>query len=194
METKSLNVELRNKTGKGISRQLRIAGRLPGVVYGKGVDPVAVSLDQRELVKAITGDGAMNSLITLKGCDSLDGSVVIVADLSVDPLKGTPKHVDLHKVNMDEKVRVVVNIKLKGTAKGVKDGGLLDFVKHTIEIECLPALIPAHIDLDITDLTIGHSIHVSDLQLPPNVRLLDDPKAGVVSVLGKAREEAPAEA
>ena len=121
-------------------------------------------------------------------------AVVIVADLTVNPLKGTPKHVDLHKVNMDEKVRVEVNIKLKGTAKGVKDGGLLDFVKHSIEIECLPALIPAHIDVDITGLTIGHSIHVSDLQLPANVRLLDDPKAGVVSVLGKAREEAPAEA
>jgi large subunit ribosomal protein L25 len=194
METKTLNVELRSKTGKGISRQLRIAGRLPGVVYGKGVEPTAVSIDQRELMKTITGDGAINSLITLNGGDSLNGSVVIVADMTVDPLKGTPKHVDLHKVNMDEKVRVEVSIKLKGTAKGVKDGGLLDFVKHSLEIECLPALIPAHIDVDVTGLTIGHSIHVSDLQLPPNVRVLDDLKAGVVSVLGKAREEAPAEA
>jgi len=194
METKTLNVELRSKTGKGISRQLRLAGRLPGVVYGKGMEPTPVSIDSRELVKAISGDGAINSLITLNGGEALNGAVVIVADLTVNPLKGTPKHVDLHKVNMDEKVRVEVNIKLKGTAKGVKDGGLLDFVKHSIEIECLPALIPAHIDVDITGLTIGHSIHVSDLQLPANVRLLDDPKAGVVSVLGKAREEAPAEA
>jgi len=194
METKTLNVELRSKTGKGISRQLRSAGRLPGVVYGKGVEPTAVSIDQRELVKVITGDGAINSLITLSGGDSLNGSVVIVADMTVDPLKGTPKHVDLHKVNMNEKVRVEVSIKLKGTAKGVKDGGLLDFVKHSLELECLPALIPAHIDVDVTGLTIGHSIHVSDLQLPANVRVLDDPKAGVVSVLGKAREEAPAEA
>lgn len=194
METKTLNVELRSKTGKGISRQLRLAGRLPGVVYGKGMEPTPVSIDSRELVKTISGDGAINSLITLNGGEALNGAVVIVADLTVNPLKGTPKHVDLHKVNMDEKVRVEVSIKLKGTAKGVKDGGLLDFVKHSIEIECLPALIPAHIDVDITGLTIGHSIHVSDLQLPANVRLLDDPKAGVVSVLGKAREEAPAEA
>lgn len=194
METKSLNVELRTKTGKGISRQLRFAGRLPGIVYGKGVEPTAISLDQRELSKIISGDGAMNSLITLNGGEGLNGSVVIVADLTVEPLKRTPKHVDLHKVNMDEKVRVEVGIKLKGTAKGVKDGGLLDFVKHSIEIECLPALIPAHIDVDITDLTIGHSIHVSDLQIPANLRLLDDPKASVVSVLGKTKEEAPAEA
>ena len=80
----------------------------------------------------------------------------------LDPLKGTPRHIDLHKVNMDEKVRVEVKIRLKGTAKGVKDGGLLEFVKHTVELECLPALIPAHIDVDVTALTIGHSIHVSD--------------------------------
>ncbi len=194
METKALNIQLRNETGKGISRQLRREGRLPGVVYGKGIEPTAISLDQRELEKLLVGDGAMNALITLNGGEGLNGSVVIVADLTVEPLKGTPKHVDLHKINMDEKVRVEVGIKLKGTAKGVKDGGLLDFVKHTIEIECLPALIPAHIDVDITGLTIGHSIHVSDLQLPPNLRLLDDPKASVVSVLGKTKEEAPAEA
>ncbi len=190
METKALNVELRSKTGKGISRQLRLAGRLPGVVYGKGMEPVAVSLDSRELTKTISGDGAINSLITLSGGDSLNGSVVIIAELTVDPLKGTPKHVDLHKVNMNEKVRVEVGIRLKGTAKGVKDGGLLDFVKHTVEIECLPALIPAHIDVDVTGLTIGHSIHVSELQIPANIRLLDDPKASIVSVLGKAKEEA----
>jgi large subunit ribosomal protein L25 len=194
METKALNIELRTKTGKGISRQLRSAGRLPGVVYGKGVEPTAISLDQRELQKTISGDGAMNSLITLNGGEGLNGLVVIVADLTVDPLRGTPKHVDLHKVNMDEKVRVEVNIKLKGTSKGVKDGGLLEFVKHTVELECLPALIPAHLDLDITDLTIGHSIHAADIQLPANVRLLDDPKTSIVSVLGKAKEEAPAEA
>jgi large subunit ribosomal protein L25 len=194
METKALNIELRTDTGKGISRQLRRAGRLPGVVYGKGVEPTSISLDQRELLKTVSGDGAMNSLITLNGGEGLNGSVVIIADLTVDPLKGTPKHVDLHKVNMDEKVRVEVAIKLKGTAKGVKDGGLLDFVKHSVEIECLPALIPAHLDLDVTGLTIGHSIHVGELPLPANVRLMDDPKASIVSVLGKAKEEAPAEA
>jgi len=194
MDTKALNVELRSKTGKGISRQLRSAGRIPGIVYGKGIESTAVSVDQRELQKILSGDDARNSLITLNGTDYLNGSVVIVASLLLDPLKGTLRHVDLHKVNMEEKVRVEVKIKLKGTAKGVKDGGLLDFVKHSIEIECLPALIPGHIDVDVTGLTIGHSIHLSEVQLPANIRLIDDPKTSIVSVLGKAREEAPAEA
>jgi large subunit ribosomal protein L25 len=187
-----LNVELRNKTGKNISRQLRSAGKIPGIVYGKGFDSTSVSIDQRELLKTI--DGSENSLITLKGEAPVNGAVVIVAKILRDALKGTLRHIDLHKVNMDEKVRVEVKVRLKGTAKGVKDGGLLEFVKHTVEVECLPALIPAHFDVDVTALTIGHSIHVSDIQLPANVKLLDDPKASIVSIIGKVKEEAPAEA
>lgn len=194
MSMNELNVELRAKTGKGISRQLRLAGRIPGIVYGKGFNATAVSVDQRELLKTLSGDAGQSTLITLKGADELNGAVVIVADMLLNPIKGTPRHVDLHKVNMDEKVRVEVKVRLKGTAKGVKDGGLLEFVKHSVELECLPALIPAHIDVDVTTLTIGHSIHVSDLQLPANVRLLDDQKAAIVSVIGKTKEEAPAEA
>jgi large subunit ribosomal protein L25 len=194
MSMKELNVELRAKTGKGISRQLRSTGRIPGIVYGKGFTSTAISVDQRELLKTVAGEGGQNALITLKGAEGLDGAVVIVADMLLSPLKGTPRHIDLHKVNMDEKVRVEVPVKLKGTAKGVKDGGLLEFMKHTVELECLPAFIPAHIDVDVTALTVGHSIHVSDLQLPANVRMIDDQKAAIVSVLGKAKEEAPAEA
>lgn len=194
MSMKELKVELREKTGKGICRQLRSAGRIPGIVYGKGFNSTAISIDQRELVKAVEGDGGQNSLITLNGAASLDGAVVIVAKMLLDSIKGTPRHVDLHKINMDEKVRVEVKIRLKGTAKGVKDGGLLEFVKHTVEIECLPALIPAHIDVDVTALTIGHSIHLSEIQLPANVKLIDDPKTSIVSILGKGKEEATAEA
>jgi large subunit ribosomal protein L25 len=195
MSMKELNVELRTKTGKGISRQLRIAGRIPGIVYGKGFNSTAISVDQRELLKTVAGEDGQNALISLNGAGDLKGAVVIVASMLLDPIKGTPRHIDLHKVNMEEKVRVEVKLRLKGTAKGVKDGGMLEFVKHTVELECLPALIPGHIDVDVTNLTVGHSIHVSDLQLPANVRLLDDQKAAIVSVIGKYKEEeAPAEA
>lgn len=194
MEQKTLNIELRSKTGKGICRQLRIDGQLPGIVYGKGIESVPVSINQRELMKAISGESGQNALITLNGGDSLNGSVVIVADILLHAIKGTLRHVDLHKVNMDEKVRVEVNIKLIGTAKGVKDGGMLDIVKHTVEIECLPSRIPEHIDLDVSGLTIGHSLHVGELALPEGVKVLDDPKISIVSILGKAKEEAPAAA
>ncbi len=194
MDQRVLNVELRDKTGKGICRQLRMSGLVPGVVYGKGMEPVAVTVNPKELAAAIAGEGGQNHLITLKGGGALDGNVTIVADLLRDPVKGTLRHVDLHKINLAEKIRVEIPFNLVGTAVGVKEGGLLDFAMHAIEVECLPNQIPGHIDVDVTELTIGHSIHVGDLKLPAGVKALGDVRASVVSVLGKAKEEAPAAA
>jgi large subunit ribosomal protein L25 len=195
MQQKQLNVELRSKTGKGISRQLRSADMVPGVVYGKGMDPIAVSIKHRELRAATAGEGGQNNLITLVGCGSLDQSMAIIVDLQRDALKGTYKHVDLHRVNMTEKLRVTVPIVLKGDSIGVKEGGLLDLAHHELHVECLPANIPDHIEIDITALAIAHSIHVSDIMLPEGVKILDNPKTPVVSVLGRAKEvETTAEA
>lgn len=194
MEQKELTVELRSRTGKGISRQLRRQGLVPGVVYGKGMESVPVAFNPRELASAIAGEGGHNHLISLKGEGSLDGTTVIVADLLRDSLRGNLLHVDLHKINLLEKVRVEIAINLVGSAIGVRDGGLLDFAMHAVAVECLPTQIPGHIDVDVTTLTIGHSIHAGDLQLPAGVKLLEDPKVSVVSILGKAREEEAAPA
>ena len=193
MQEKQLNVELRSKTGKGISRQLRSADMVPGVVYGKGMDPMAISIKYRELQAAMAGDGGQNNLITLVGGGNLDQSMAIIVDLQRDALKGTYKHVDLHRINMAEKLRVTVPIVLKGTAIGVKEGGLLDLAHHELHVECLPGNIPDHIEIDITNLAIAHSIHVSEIPLPEGIKILDNPKTPVVSVLGRAKEEAPVE-
>ena len=194
MQQKQMNIELRSKTGKGISRQLRGADMVPGVVYGKGMDPMAVSIKYRELQAAIAGDGGQNNLITLVGGGNLDQSMAIVVDLQRDAIKGTYKHVDLHRINMNEKLRVTVPVVLKGTAIGVKEGGLLDLAHHELHVECLPGNIPDHIEIDITALKVAHSIHVNEITLPEGVKILDNPKIPVVSVLGRAKEEAPAEA
>jgi large subunit ribosomal protein L25 len=194
MQQKQLNVELRSKTGKGISRQLRMADMVPGVVYGKGMDPIAVSIKYRELRAALAGEGGQNNLITLVGGGGLDQSMAIIVDLQRDALKGTYKHVDLHRVNMTEKLRVTVPIVLKGDSIGVKEGGLLDLAHHELHVECLPSNIPDHIEIDVTNLAVAHSIHVSDLTLPEGVKVLDNPKTPVVSVLGRAKEETPVEA
>ena len=188
MQEKQLNVELRSKTGKGISRQLRMADMVPGVVYGKGMDPIAVSINHRELRAATAGEGGQNNLITLVG-GGLDQTMAIIADLQRDAVKGTYKHVDLHRVNMNEKLRLTVPVVLKGAAIGVKEGGLLDFAHHELHVECLPGNIPDHIEIDITDLKIAHSIHVNEIPLPEGVKVLDNPKTPVVSVLGRAKEE-----
>jgi len=192
MQQKQMNVELRSKTGKGISRQLRIADMVPGVVYGKGMDPMAVAIKSRDLQAAMAGEGGQNNLITLVGGGSLDQSMAIIADLQRDAIKGTYKHVDLHRINMNEKLRVTVPVVLKGTSVGVKEGGLLDLAHHELHVECLPGNIPDSIEINITDLKVAQSIHVNEIPLPDGVKILDNPKIPVVSVLGRAKEEAPA--
>jgi large subunit ribosomal protein L25 len=192
MELRELNVEVRSKTGKGISRQLRAQGLIPGVVYGKGIDAVPVTVNPRDLATAIAGDGGRNHLIVLKGDTPLAGMTVIATDILLDSLRGDMKHVDLHKIDLTANVHVQVPLNMVGTAVGVKEGGLLDVVMHAVDVECLPGKIPAHIDVVVTNLALGHSIHVSELQLPEGVKVLADAKASVVSVLGKSKEEAPA--
>ncbi|MDD2732842.1 MAG: 50S ribosomal protein L25 [Desulfuromonadaceae bacterium] len=189
MQQKQMNIDLRTKTGTGVSRRLRIADMIPGVVYGKGLDPIAVSIKNRDLQEAISGAGGQNNLITLIGGGSLDQSIAIVADIQRDPIKRTFKHVDLHRINPNEKLRITVPVVLTGTAIGVKEGGLLDLAHHELHIECLPANIPDSITIDVSNLKIAHSIHVSEIPLPEGIVLLDQPKIPVVSVLGRAKEE-----
>jgi large subunit ribosomal protein L25 len=185
MSKQVLNVELREKTGKGISRRLRVAGRIPAVVYGKGMESVAVSVGQKELTEAIAGEGGRNHVLTLNCAGELNGRTVIVADLLRDSLKGTPRHVDLHSINLADKVKVHVKLVLVGTAIGAKAGGMVDFALHEVEVECLPVHIPEHINVDITNLALGHSIHIGDIVAPVGITILSDPKASVVSVLGR---------
>lgn len=196
MEQKVLTIEIREKVGKGACRRLRSNGLVPAVVYGKGIDSVPVSVTQKELMTLVSGMGGMNSLLTLKGGGALDGNVVIVTELTRDCLKGVPVHADLHRVRMEEKVKVKVPLNFKGTARGVKEGGLLDVLVHSIELECLPANIPGSIEVDITNLGMGASLHVSDILVPDGVKLLDDPKAAIVNVsgMGKGAEETASEA
>ena len=187
MQQKQMNIEVRTKTGKGISRQLRRAERVPGVVYGKGIEPTPISVKYTDLQLALA-DGR-NNLITLLGGGDIDQSTVIIADLQRDALKGTLKHVDLHRINMNEKLHITVPVLLKGTAIGVKEGGLLDFSQHSLHVECLPGDIPEHIEVDITDLAIAQSIHVGKIELPENIKILDSPKTTIVSILGRVQAD-----
>jgi len=189
MQQKQMNIELRTKTGTGVSRRLRMADMVPGVVYGKGLDPVTISIKNRDLQDAISGAGGQNNLITLIGGGSLDQNIAIVADIQRDPIKRTFKHVDLHRINPNEKLRITVPVVLTGTAIGVQEGGLLDLAHYELHIECLPGNIPDSIIIDVSDLKIAHSIHVSEIPLPEGIVILDQAKIPIVSVLGRAKEE-----
>ncbi len=192
MDQRVLTIETRDKLGKNVCRRLRSKGMIPGVVYGKGIESVAVSVDKKELLSAIAGEGGINNLISLKGGGVLDGKTVIVSNMARNSLKGCALHVDLHKINLQEKVKVKVPVSITTVAIGVKEGGMQDIVMHEIEIECLPADIPEHFDVDVTELAIGGSLHVSDLVAPAGVKVLDDPNATVVNIMGKAKEETAA--
>jgi large subunit ribosomal protein L25 len=153
------------------------------------MEPVVISVSEREFSDCVAGVGGRNHIMSVNGGGSLNGQHVIVADMLVDPIKGTPRHVDLHRVSLTDKVKVHVPVQLVGTAAGAKAGGMVDFAMHEIEVECLPVHIPANIKVDVTALTIGHSIHLGDVTVPVGLKFHGDPKAAVVSILGRKGAE-----
>lgn len=190
MSENVLNIELRTGKGKGDARKLRAAGLIPGVYYGASERPQSVALDPRALDRAITASGAgMNTLFDLAGGGALAGKRVIVKDIQRDPVRGTPLHADLYAVDLDRKIEVSVPYHLTGTAKGVKMGGIVDHSLREVEIECLPRWIPEEILVDISDLDVGDSLHVRDIPLPENVKLISDPDLSVVSIVAPAAAE-----
>lgn len=188
MEQRILTIETRDKLGKNACRKLREQAKIPAVVFGKGMKSIAVTVDRKELELAIAGEGGINHLLTLKGAGGLDGELVIVSDLTRHCLKDRTLHVDLHKINLQEKVKVKVPVSITTVAKGIKEGGVQDLVLHEIELECLPGQIPEHIELDVTELGVGESLHVSDLKLPAGLKVVDDPSTTIVNILGRAKE------
>ncbi|MDH5305871.1 MAG: 50S ribosomal protein L25 [Myxococcales bacterium] len=194
MSEYELSVEPRSAVGKGVARKLRAAGRVPGVCYGAGDAPQAISLDPRALDRLVTSSAAgVNTLIDLKGGGALAGQVVLVKEIQRDPVSGAMLHADLYTVDANRVVTVSVPIHLKGTAKGLKQGGIVDHALRELELECLPRSIPEEIPVDVTDLDIGDSLHVRDLVLPEGVTLLSDADVSVVSIVSPAAEEAKVE-
>ena len=194
MASASLNAEVRSETGKGVARKLRAAGKVPGVIYGHGREPQALSLDAREFSRLAERVRITSTVIEL----AMDGKVArtLVRELQRDPLRRTVLHVDFQELVAGEKVNVTVPLRFIGTPEGVKTGGgILEEIIHSIHVECDPANIPDHLDVDVTHLTIGHSIHVSDLKLPEGVEITDDAEQTVALVSAPKAEEvaAPAE-
>jgi len=186
----ALVAELRDATGKGVARKLRAAGRIPAVLYGKGAESKAISVDPKALQRLLQSGGAgMNTLIEL----SVDGNTrtVLVKELQRDPVRGRPLHTDFYLIDLHEKVEVSVPIHLVGKAPGVELGGILDHPLREIELECLPRAIPEGVDVDVSALEVGDSIHVRDLELPEGVSVQTDLNLAVASVITPAVVEEP---
>ena len=190
MSQETLIVPKRESFGKAAIRDLKASGMIPAVVYGLNEPPVAIAISPKVVARVLASDAGMNSVMFLQREGTEIKRHVIIKDLQRDPITSRLRHVDFMRVDMTLKVRVKVPVRLVGTSVGVKAmGGVLDFAHREIELECLPSMIPAHIDVDITNLAVGDSVRFEQINLGPNVIFTGDAHQVVCSVRGKAAEE-----
>lgn len=182
-----LSAETRSETGKGANRKLRVSGKIPAVIYGKSRDAQSVTLDPKALETLLHKSGAgLNTLIDLSVSGRTD--TVLVKELQRHPVHGSYVHVDFFKVDLTQKITVSVPIHFIGKARGVEFGGILDHPLRELEVECLPRAIPEFVEVDVSALEVGQSIHVSDLRLPEGVEVKTDATLPVASVVLPAAE------
>ncbi len=182
-----LSVQPRAGRGRSVVRKLRSDGLLPGVIYGPGIEPVALSVPRSELLKVLHAHGA-HPLVTVK-VDGGQDYLALVKDLQIDAVKQVALHVDFHRVQADKPVQTEVEVHLIGDPAGIKLGGILDITTRLVSIEALPRDLPEKIELDVSDMEIGDVRRVSDLRAPAGVTILTDPEESLASVITPRVEE-----
>ncbi len=191
-----LDATIRTTFGKNEARRTRKAGKVPAVVYGAASegasrDAVSIAVEPKPLLKILHSEAGANTLIALK-LDGVD-TKVLVKDFLLDPVTRQVLHVDFYRVAMDRMITVTIPVLLKGESKGVKvQGGLLEFVRREIEIECLPADIPEHVDVDVSALMVHQGVRVRDVATNPKWRSLTDLDSMLVHIILAKAEEAAA--
>jgi large subunit ribosomal protein L25 len=188
----NLTVSSRSTSGKGAARTLRREGKVPAVIYGHGREAESVSVETAALKKMLVGISAATTIVDVT-VDKRAPVKALIREIQRDSLRPAEIiHLDLYEIRGDEEITLEVPIRLIGIPDGVRNfGGVLDHVLRELEIEVLPADIPEHVDLDVTALTIGHSLFVRDLQVP-KAKVLNDPDTPICTVVAPRAEEAPA--
>jgi large subunit ribosomal protein L25 len=195
MERMKLEIAPREGRGKSVTRKLRVQDRVPGIVYGSGIQPTAISAERIALARVLRG-GA-NALVDLVGAKELEASPVLVKEVQRDPLSRKHVHFDLYAPDLKARLDVEIPLHYVGTPKGVLlDGGVLEPLLRTLEVSCMPLAIPEGINVDVSNLAIGEAIHVRDIQLPPDVVSKIEGDTTLVHVIAPRLEEeiAPAAA
>lgn len=177
----------RDEVGKGAARRARAAGRVPGIVYGKGMEPLSIEVDRREFVTALHTDAGMNVLLDLQ----IEGktTLALTKELQRDPVRGTLLHADFIQIDRKQEVEVEVPLHLTGEAEGAKEGGVLQHPLSTLHVRCLVTAVPESIDVDISHLNIGDAVRVSDLGEAGGYTVLNDPETVIASVTTPISEE-----
>jgi len=178
------------KFNKNAARRVRAAGKIPAVFYGPGHDPVAIEVDPKQISRILFSETGHNTIFDVEVTGQPAAKAMIV-DWQREPIKDQLIHIDLKRIALDKPLRVSVRVKLLGIPIGVKTaGGILDHVMREVEIECLPADIPGHIDVDVSNLAMFDSLRVSDLPHSDAIKYLNAEDATVAHVVS-IREEAP---
>jgi large subunit ribosomal protein L25 len=182
MASASLSAEVRDDRGKGVARKLRAAGRVPGVIYGHGREPQSLSLVARDLDKLLSHIAAGSTVIDLTLGKAT--TKTLIREIQRHPFKKQILHIDFMELVAGEKVIVDIPLVFVGVPEGVRlSGALLEQIVHSIEVNVDPANIPNHIDVDVTNLAMGHSLHVRDLVLPEGLEVLTDEDTTICAVI-----------
>jgi large subunit ribosomal protein L25 len=191
----TLEAEARSGTGKGVTRKLRAAGKVPAVLYGRGVAPEPVSVDRMALMRAFKTEAGRNVLIDLKV--SGETHLTLARELQRDPVRGSILHVDFLKIARDVAIEVDVPIHIEGDSPGVKEGGVIEHHLWNVRVSCLPTSVPDRLVANVSRTLLGEMLRVADLIVPEGVTILTDPNEAVLGVVVpqilKLEEEVPAE-
>jgi large subunit ribosomal protein L25 len=183
-----IKAEKRENFGKNASRVVRRKGRIPAILYGPGMDNVALTLDKKDLFSILKSETGENTLFRVSyNSEKRDA---MIKELQVNPVSDELLHVDLIQIVMDKVIRVAVPIVLVGEAVGVKaEGGFVDFSSREIEVECLPKNIPEHIEVDISALHLHQSVRIDEIDPPEGAKITSDPESVIVLIQAPAKEE-----
>ena len=182
-ERVKLEVLERESRGSADSRRLRKRGLIPGVLYGRGNEPHAFCVAERELRRVLTGAGGLHAIldVTLDGQNTSRPS--ILKSYQQDPVRGTLTHIDLQEVRLDQPIQARVVVELIGEPVGVTEGGVLSQVNREITVEALPLEVPEHLDLDVTGMAIGDTLRLADLPVQEGLKFLEDPEEIVLATV-----------
>ena len=182
----NLNVKRREKLGGGNNRRLRKSGKVPAVLYGHGEASIALAIESSAIMNVIRHG---HKLVKLQG-DVSEGA--FIKAVQWDIYGKDLIHIDLLRVSETEQVRTTVRVELKGTAVGLSEGGIIEFVQHELEIECPAAAVPEKLIVNVNELHLGGAIHAREVPLPAGARVLDDPDLVVVHCVAPHLDEAEA--
>jgi len=189
LELIELKANIRNSVGKGQARALRRAEKIPAVLYGPGTEPVLLSVSIKDLEKALKKSTASQALLNLTILNGENTSrTAMIKELQTHPVSRHYQHIDFYEISMDRKIRVKIPVVVKGKARGVEEGGILQIIRRELEILCLPTEIPETIEIDITDLDIGDSIHVKEIPFEGDIEIQADVNFTVITIVSPKAE------